>query len=118
MDLLLEQGHRREIAMAFIRELKDKLGKKIYPVTTTEAVYLPNGVRTLDNALGDVMDQTAQIKFDGSGNITKTLANGNKVVTRFLLDGSIEETITNADGKVIQTKAIAFSDGQIDITVN
>lgn len=103
--------------MAKIRELKNNANEIIYPVSTTEAVYMPNGIQSLDNALSGVMDQTATITFDGSGNIVKDLANGNKVTTKFMLDGSIEEETVNKDGTKLTKKRVEFSENQIKITV-
>lgn len=102
---------------AIIKELKDKLGNIIYPITKASAVYMRNGVDSVQRILEDRIDQNTSVAF-GTGSITTTLASGSVIITEFLADGSIRETTTNSDGVVVEIKTTTFNaDGSISITI-
>lgn len=103
---------------ALIKELVNNEGTKIYPVTSAEAVYMPNGKDTVQRVLGDMKDQNTEITFP-QNQVIKELASGNTVVTQFNNDGTIVETTTNSDDVVLQVKTTTFnSDGSITITID
>lgn len=102
---------------AEIVELKNADGTIQYPVTRASAVYMANGVDTVERILADQIDQGTTITF-GNGTITKVLASGSTVVST-ISSNQIVEVTTNSDGVVVQTKTITFnSDGSITITVD
>ena len=103
---------------AKIRELKDKDGTKIYPVTSADGVYLPNGTDTVGRVLGDMRDQNTEITF-GLNTVEKDLASGNRVVTTFNDDQTIVEITYDPDDKVISTKTTTINaDGSISIEIS
>lgn len=102
---------------AIIKELIDKLGNKIYPITKASAVFMRNGVDSVQRILEDQIDQDTQIVF-ATDSITTTLASGSVILTEFLSDGSIRETTTNSDNVVVEVKTTTFNnDGSISITI-
>lgn len=102
---------------AIARELNDKDGTKVYPVTKADLVFMDNGIDTVGRVLNDMKDQNTEIKF-GQNNIEKTLASGSIVTTDFRNDGSIVETTKDAKGKIVCVKTTKFaSDGSISIKI-
>lgn len=100
-----------------IRELQDKEGNKVYPVSKAECIYMPNGVDTVGRVLGDMQDQDTEITFP-SNRVEKKLDSGNTVVTEFKSDGSIVETTTSDKGILLKKKITTFNeDGSISIKV-
>lgn len=103
---------------ANVRELKDKDGTKVYPVTTAGAVYLPNGTDTVGRVLGDMRDQNTEISF-GLNSVEKDLASGNKVVTVFNDDQTIVEKTYDSEDNLLSTKTTTFNaDGSISIEIS
>lgn len=103
--------------MGIIKQLTDRLKNNVYPVTKAKAVYMSDGIDTVERVLKDMQDQDATIKFNNE-TVTKEMASGRKVVTSFKSDGSIEEVTYSDDGKVIQTVVTTFNeDGSISIDV-
>jgi len=103
---------------AYVRELIDNEGNKIYPPTKASAVYMGNGKDTVARILGDQIDQNTTIEFTAT-TITETLASGSTVVIQFNDDGSITETTTDENGVVVQVKETVFNeDGSISITID
>ena len=102
---------------ACVKQLTDDESTKVYPITKASAVYMHNGVDTVERILDDINDQDTEIEFT-STDITKTLASGSKVVTQFMDDGSIKETTTDENDVVLQVKTTTFNaDGSISIVV-
>lgn len=101
---------------AYIKQLRDDEGNTIYPVSKAEAVYIHNGIDTVERAIADLMDSNATIKMDGD-KITKTLDVGGGTVIEFG-GTSIKETTKNTDGSIIRQKTTTFNvDGSIRIEV-
>lgn len=103
---------------AIVRQLLDDEEHKIYPITRSKAVYMPNGRATLDVILADMQDGDTDIVFNSDGTITTTLASGNAITTSFLEDGNIEERCVDLEGEEVYTKTTTFNeDGSISIRV-
>lgn len=103
---------------AIVRQLLDDEEQKIYPVTRSKAVYMPDGRTTIDVALADMQDGNTDIFFNDDGTITTRLASGNAITTSFLEDGNIEEKCVNVDGEEVYTRTTTFNeDGSISIRV-
>ena len=103
--------------MGIIQQLTNRAKENIFPVTKAKAVYMGDGIDTVERVLKDMQDQDATIKFNNE-TVTKEMASGRKVVTNFKSDGSIEEVTYSDTGEVIQKKVTTFNeDGSIDINV-
>lgn len=104
---------------AIVRQLTDDEDKKVYPVTRSKAVYMADGVTTIDDALMDMMDGDTDIEFNADGTITtRLLATGHNITTTFLDDGNIQEKCVNDDGKELYTKTTTFNeDGSISVRI-
>ena len=104
---------------AKVRQIKDKDGTKIYPVTKAGACFMPNGKDTVERILNDEIDQDTDITFPDATKIVKTLASGSTVITEFLDDGSIKETTKDEHDVVLQIKVTKFNeDGSISIDID
>lgn len=101
---------------ALVKQLRDKDDNIVYPISKASAVYMPNGIDTVERVLTDSGDYSSEITFKGS-TITKTLASGGKSVTEFGIN-KIVETVSNENNAVIKTKTTTFNaDGSIKIEV-
>lgn len=99
---------------AKIKQMKDKSGTKVYPITRSNAVYMSNGITTIDAALDDMREGNTTIVFNNNGTISTTLASGNVVTTSFLQNGNIQEKCVDSDNNEIYTKTTTFNvDGSI-----
>lgn len=103
---------------AKVKQLRDKDGTKVYPVTKAGSVYMKNGKDTVERILNDEIDQDTDITFPSSTEIVTELASGSRVTTEFLDNGNIKETTTDENGVILQVKTTAFNaDGSISITI-
>lgn len=104
---------------AIIKQIINKAGEKVYPVTRSKAVYMSNGFSTIDDMLADMQDGDTKIEFNSDGTIKKTLASGNVVVTSFMPNGNIQDKCTDKTGKEVYTKTTSFKDdGSIEIKID
>lgn len=101
---------------AYVRQLEDDENNKIYPVTRSKAVYMPNGKNTVDEAIADLMDGDTDISFEG-GNISTRLASGNVITTTFP-EGTIVETCKDSEEILLWTRTTSFGeDGTIHVRI-
>ena len=101
---------------AFIKQLRDDEGNVVYPVTRAKAVYMPNGIDTVERVLTDMDDYDTTIRFSGQ-TIEQTLASGGSSTTEFQ-NQKIVETTRDDNGTIIKTKTTTFNaDGSIRIEV-
>lgn len=100
----------------FIKQLRDDEENAIYPISQASAIYMPNGIDTVERYLADSDDFNSTIKFSGQ-TIEKTLASGGVTITEFL-DNTIREVTRNDSGVIVKTKTTTFNDdGTIRIEV-
>lgn len=103
--------------MGIIQQLTNRAKENIFPVTKAKAVYMGDGIDTVERVLKDMQDQDATIRFDNE-KVTKEMASGRKIVTSFEQDGSIKEVTYSEDGKVLQEVVTTFNeDGSISIDI-
>lgn len=102
--------------MGIIQQLRTRKKEALFPITKAKAVYMGDGIDTVQRVLDDMRDQDASITFN-SNQVTKVMASGRKVVTDFKSDGSILETTYSEEGQVLQTKVTTFSEDGITIEV-
>lgn len=101
---------------ALVKQMRDGDSNTVYPITKASAVYMPNGIDTVERVLIDSRDYSSVITFSGD-QIKKTLASGGESLTEFR-SNSIVETVKNAEGTIIETKTTTFNeDGSIKIEV-
>ena len=101
---------------AYVRQLIDGEDNNVYPVTKASAVYLDNGLETVQQALDDISSKNQKIEFPSGNQIKKTLDSGNIITTVFNNDGTITETTTTEAGVVISKLKTTFNlDGSIVI---
>lgn len=101
---------------AYIKQLRDAEGNSVYPISKASAIYMPNGIDTVERYLADSDDFNSTIKFSGQ-TIEKSLASGGTTVTEFI-GQTIKETTRNDNGVIVKTKTTTFNeDGTIKIEV-
>ena len=102
--------------MAKVRTLTDKNKEYIYPVTKASAVYMPNGVDTVDRVINSLRDHGSTVTFDEDGDITKTYESGEVEKIKFVGD-YITKKVMKGD-VVISSVRIEFKkDGSIETTI-
>jgi len=101
---------------AYVRQLLDDDDNNVYPVTKASAVYLSNGIETVQQVLDDINTVNQKIEFPSANQIKKTLDSGNVITTVFNNDGTITETTTTEAGVVISKLKTTFNlDESIEI---
>lgn len=101
---------------AFIKQLRDDKENVIYPITKANAVYMPNGVDTVERILRDTYDSNKVIKFSPTS-IEQTFETGSSSLVEFKNKAIVETTRDDA-GVVVKVKTTTFNDdGSITVEV-
>ena len=82
----------------------------IYPDTIVSAIHMLDGKRTLDDALGDLEDDSSVTVFNQDGSITRTMTRSGMVITTVFGDNVITETCTYSDSTPYYIKTTTFND--------
>ena len=69
----------------------------VYPDTIVSAIHMSDGKRTLEDALGDLADDSSVTTFNQDGSITKTMTKSGMIHTTVFGDNVITETCTYSD---------------------
>ena len=81
----------------------------VYPDTIVSAIHMPDGSRTLEDALEDLSDDSSVTTFNQDGSITKTMTNSGMIHTTVFGDNVITETCTYSDETPYYTQTTTFN---------
>lgn len=107
------------MAGALIKELENKEGKIVYPVSVAQAIFMPGTRNTVLDEIKDLRGVDKNTTFNADGTISEVFSSGKTITTTFKADGSIEERCTfTEDGALYYTKTTIFNaDGSITETI-
>ena len=109
--------------MAKVKNLLDKAKEIIYPVTLASAVYMPNGVDTVERIINDMRGQGKKVEFASNGDITIAYASKNVETIQFKVGATshlnyIIDRVKNENGVQIAYQRTKFNaDGSIETTI-
>jgi len=81
----------------------------VYPDTIVSAIHMLDGRRTLDDALGDLSDDSSVTTFNQNGTITRVMTNSGMIITTEFGDNVITETCTYSDATPYYIKTTTFN---------
>lgn len=90
----------------------------VYPETIITAVHMPDGRRTLFDAIEQINDESSVTSFNNDGSITKVMTSSGMIIHTEFGNGVITETCYYADGETVYyVKTTTFNnDGTITVS--